>query len=127
MKIRIYYEDTDAGGIVYHSNYFKYCERARSEAFFSNDVPLCNENCGFIVRKIIDADFIKPAFLGDLLDVHVKMVSHKKTSFTVLHEIYRNGEKIFQTHLLAVYVCDGKPSKIPQNVFDFLLKYSVNN
>ena len=49
MKIRVYYEDTDAGGIVYHTNYIKYCERARSEIFFKqNMMPLDGEKSGFV-------------------------------------------------------------------------------
>lgn len=125
MKVRIYYEDTDAGGIVYHSNYFKYCERSRSEAFFQKNIPICNEKCGFIAKKIYDANFIKPARLGDLLDVSIKVTSYKKASFTILHEIFKGEEKIFQTNMLVVYVCDGKPTKIPQDILDFLLTYSV--
>ncbi len=125
MKVRIYYEDTDAGGIVYHANYFKYCERLRSETFFQNDIKPLHNQCGFVVRKIIDADFFKPAFLGDLLDVHIKITNFKKTSFAILHEIFRGDEKIFQTNMLVVYVDKGKPKKIPQDMFDFLQDYKV--
>lgn len=123
MKIRIYYEDTDAGGIVYHSNYFKYCERARSEAFFKNGISFFGENSGFVVKKIFDAEFIKPAKLGDLLDVTIKVSNHKRASFNILHEVYRDEEKIFQANMQMVYICNKKPTKIPQNILDFLLTY----
>ena len=54
MKIRVYYEDTDAGGIVYHANYIKYCERARSELFFEkNMIPTEGDRSSFVVRRII--------------------------------------------------------------------------
>ena len=53
MKIRVYYEDTDAGGIVYHTNYIKYCERARSEIFFEQGMkPTLGDKSGFVVRDI---------------------------------------------------------------------------
>ena len=51
MKIRIYYEDTDAGGIVYHTNYLKYCERARSEYFFASNIDITSENAHFVVKN----------------------------------------------------------------------------
>jgi len=52
LKTKVYYEDTDAGGVVYHTNYLKYCERARSELFFSRGLmPFDGENSGFVVEK----------------------------------------------------------------------------
>ena len=52
MKFRIYYEDTDAQGIVYHSNYFKFCERARSEAFIKSGIDIFSSRAYFVVNKI---------------------------------------------------------------------------
>ncbi|PID47340.1 MAG: acyl-CoA thioester hydrolase [Proteobacteria bacterium] len=122
MQVRVYYEDTDSGKVVYHSNYFKFCERSRSETFWQNGLEVEENGCGFLVKKILYADFIKPAKLGDLLDITCKITSHKKTSFVVHHDIFRDGEKIFETDLLAVYLCgDGRPSRIPQEKMDFLL------
>lgn len=123
MKIRIYYEDTDVGGVVYHTNYLKYCERARSEAFWQNDMEVCSDKCGFVVKKILHANFIHSAHLGDLLQVKTKVIEHKKTSFVVHHEIFRDDDKIFETDILAVYLCDGKPSRIPKATLDFLIAY----
>ena len=77
MKIRIYYEDTDAGGIVYHANYIKYCERARSEMFFGSDVKPFSKDGHFVVSEI-RAKFKKPAVLGDLLEVKTSVASLKK-------------------------------------------------
>ena len=51
MKIRIYYEDTDAGGVVYHSNYLKFCERARSEIFFAKNAPIFYKLCDKLLDK----------------------------------------------------------------------------
>ncbi len=120
MKMRVYFEDTDCGGIVYHSNYFKFCERARSEAFWQNGLKVQEGSCGFIVKSINNADFIKPALLGDMLEIRTKLLSCKKTSCNLRHEIYRGDEKIFQTDLRAVYVCDKKPARFSQEVMEFL-------
>ena len=80
MKMRVYYDDTDAGGIVYHSNYLKFCERARSEYVFSslNSQPF-NDGFCFVVRDI-KAKFIKSAKLGDILDIKTKCVELKNAS-----------------------------------------------
>ncbi len=74
MKIRIYYEDTDAGGIVYHTNYIKFCERARSEAFFSaNMMPFDSDNSGFIAKDL-KCSFLSTAKLGDLVNVTTEVL-----------------------------------------------------
>lgn len=123
MQIRIYYEDTDTGGVVYHSNYFKYCERARSEALWQNGFDVCDSRCGFVVKKIINANFIEPAILGDLIQISTKITSHKKASFVTHHEILRDNKKIFETDILVAYLCDKKPSRIPQKLLEFLVNY----
>ncbi len=120
MKIRVFVEDTDAGGIVYHSNYFKYCERARSEALWSNGFSVVDGDCGFVVKSIKDAEFIKPAKLGDILEVKTSLVSSKKTSFVLKHEIFRGDELIFKTDMLIVYICSGRPVKVEQGVMELL-------
>ncbi len=122
MKVRVYYEDTDSGKVVYHANYFKFCERARSEFFWQNNVAIEEGGCGFLVKKIMMADFIKPARLGDILEVRSSITNFRKTSFVVHHDIYRGDEKIFETDILAVYLCaNGKPSRIPKEKMDLLL------
>ena len=114
MKIRVYYEDTDAGGIVYHTNYIKYCERARSEAFFSKGlVPLEGEKSGFVVRKI-DANFLASATLGDMLRVDTKIVTTKSSSITLLQEVWNKELKLFSMDILLVYVDSGKIRRIPE-------------
>ena len=62
MQLRVYYEDTDTGGVVYHSNYLNFCERARSELFFQRGLSPHKTNAFFVVSHI-DAKFIKPAHL----------------------------------------------------------------
>ena len=114
MKIRVYYEDTDLGGIVYHTNYIKYCERARSEVFFQNDMsPTLGEDSGFVVRNI-HADFKATATLGDMLTVTSKLLTLKNSSLVLLQEVWRDDVILFSMEVTLVYTNAGKPSRIPE-------------
>ena len=123
MKIRVYYEDTDAGGITYHSRYINFCERARSETFFERDMlPAEGSESGFVVRNI-KADFLATSMLGDMLSVTSKILSQKKSSMVLLQEIFREETKLFSMEVLLVYIENGRPRRIPekfQTVFDTL-------
>ncbi len=103
MKIRVYYEDTDTGGVVYHSNYLNFCERARSEAFFDIGLTPVLENGHFVARKV-NADFYKSAKLGDMLEVKTGLMQMKAASFTLAQEIYKDDDKIFELEILLVYI-----------------------
>lgn len=114
MKIRIYYEDTDAGGIVYHTNYIKYCERARSELFFERDIlPSENDRSGFVVRNI-NANFLATSKLGDLLNVTSEILTLKRSSLTLLQEVWKEDVKVFSMEVILVYLDNGKPTRIPK-------------
>ncbi len=115
MQIRIYYEDTDASGVVYNANYIKFCERARSEIFFQKGVSLQKDN-EFFVLKHIDATFVKPAFLGDLLEVTMQIKEKKAASVIITQEIFRGEELLFKADITAVYVKNLKPTRIPKEV-----------
>jgi len=120
MKIRVYYEDTDLGGIVYHTNYIKYCERARSEVFFQNNMmPTLGKESGFVVRDI-QASFLSTSTLGDLLNVTTKILTLKNSSIVLLQEIWKGEEKLFSMEIVLVYIDKGKPCRIPEifrNIF----------
>lgn len=111
MKIRVYYEDTDVGGVVYHTNYIKYCERARSEMFFDAGIEL-GENDAHYVVKNIEADFIKPAKLADLLEVKTRVLEIKNASLCVEQSIFKDEIKLFTAKILLAYVKNGRPTKI---------------
>jgi acyl-CoA thioester hydrolase len=116
MHIRIYYEDTDAGGIVYHTNYIKYCERARSEIFFSKgEMPTDGENSGFVVKHI-DANFLGMAILGDMIEVKSEVVKRKNASVIIKQSIFKEEVKIFEMDLTLVFVRNGRPSIIPKHL-----------
>ena len=112
--MRVYYEDTDAGGIVYHANYIKYCERARSEHFFTHGMMPCEgDRSGFVVRTL-KADYFATATLGDILEVTTTILTTKNSSVTLLQQIHKEGKLIFRMEIILVYVVNGRPSKIPE-------------
>ena len=121
--VRIYYEDTDCGGIVYHTNYIKYCERARSEIFFSAGILPNTECVGLVVRKL-NAEFLDSAKLGDLLVVKTKIMKLGQTSLTLLQEIYHTDKstKIFQCEvkLACIDIKRKKIVKIPNEILAIL-------
>ena len=120
MKIRVYYEDTDAGGIVYHSRYLNFCERARSEEFFRRGMqPSGEERSGFVVRRI-DADFTGMAKLGDLLELRTRVLEETRSSILLEQNIYRETEKIFSMKVLLVYVVAGRPRRIPPDLAEVI-------
>lgn len=120
MNIRVYYEDTDAGGVVYHSNYLNFCERARSDAFYSAGInPMLNDG-HFVVRKI-DADFISSAKLGDLLDIRSVIVKTNGASLFLRQEIFKEDKKIFELMVMLVFVDHAfKVKKITQSIKELL-------
>ncbi|PZT48327.1 4-hydroxybenzoyl-CoA thioesterase [Helicobacter valdiviensis] len=112
MKIRIYYEDTDCGGIVYHANYLKYCERARSEWFFTLGLSPQDKEVGFVVKSM-QIEFLHPAKLGDLLEVKTKILELKSASILLEQEIFLQEKKIFSATILLVCIKLGE-NKIPK-------------
>jgi acyl-CoA thioester hydrolase len=120
MKIRIYYEDTDAGGIVYHTNYIKYCERARSELFFERGLtPTDGEKSGFVVRNI-NANFLGMAFLGDMVEVKTELLQKKKSSLLLKQSVLKEHEVIFDMEIVLVFIRAGRPSRIPDSIGEIL-------
>jgi acyl-CoA thioester hydrolase len=113
MKIRVYFEDTDIGGIVYHTKYINFCERARSEILFKNGLKPFNKdsNSGYIVSSL-NCKFLKSATLGDILEVKSKLLNRSKVKFTLLQEIFKDDCKIFSMEVEIVYIKNGKPSKL---------------
>ena len=112
MQIRVYYEDTDCGGIVYHSNYINFCERARSEIFFSRDLNPHLDEGSFVVRRI-ECDYLAPSKLGDILEVRSKVLEIKNTSLILEQNIYKDNILIFASKIVLVFVNNkGRPTKI---------------
>ena len=116
--IKIYYEDTDSGGVVYYANYLKYLERARSEAIYSLGLSnsILQEDYGtLIIVKSCNIKYKKPAKFEDELEVMSSVISKTRTSFSMLQIIKRQEETISEAEVQLVTVNkDGKPIKIPE-------------
>ena len=120
FSLKVYYEDTDTGGVVYHSNYLNFCERARSEAFFENNSSPVLDNGHFVARKL-EADYISSAKLGDELHVNTKLTEMKNASFKLLQSVYKNEKKIFELSITLAYITfEGRPQKITQDIKELI-------
>lgn len=126
MQIRIYYEDTDCGGIVYHSAYLNFCERARSEVFFIKGLSPVLQNGHFVAKKL-EADYISSARLGDELEVLTELVEIRAASFVLLQTIFKESKKIFELNITLAYITfEGKPQKITEEVKKLILSLFGN-
>jgi acyl-CoA thioester hydrolase len=106
FPIRVYYEDTDAGGIVYYANYLKFCERARTEwlrTLTISQQALLKENVGFVVKRI-EMDNAFPAKLDDLLQVKTTITELKRASITFKQVIKNQNEQVI-ANVIAQVVC----------------------
>jgi len=119
MKIRVYYEDTDAGGIVYHANYIKYCERARSEILFANGMTPLDNQTGLIVRDL-KATFHGSAVLGDMLRVTTEVIELKKVTMRLRQCVYREEELLFEMEIYLANFVDGRLTRIGEELIALL-------
>ncbi len=119
-NLKIYYEDTDAGGVVYYANYLKFLERARSEAIYElgySNIELKKKFGILIMVKSCNIEYKKPAMFEDKLTVISTINEITKTSFIMKQNIKKNQELIASTDIhLVVVNLDGKPTKIPDDL-----------
>ena len=126
-KIKVYYEDTDSGGVVYYANYLKFLERARTEALysigFSNKI-LKDKYETLIIVKSCNIDYKKPAYLEDELNVRSFVKSITKTSF-FMNQIITKGDSIIVEAKIHLGFIDrnGKPVKIPEEIYSKFKPY----
>ncbi|PCJ96040.1 MAG: tol-pal system-associated acyl-CoA thioesterase [Zetaproteobacteria bacterium] len=131
IDVRIYYEDTDAGGIVYYANYLKFAERGRTELLrqigFENTKIRDDYGAIFVVRHI-EIDYLKPAVLDDALQLETSIIEFKNSSFIMRQNVVRDGEII--TDMRVTMVCiDAKlyrPVRLPENVKEAFQVYVEN-
>ncbi len=122
MKIRVYYEDVDIGGVVYHSRYINFCERARSDLFFRYGKSPFYEGYHFVVKEL-HADFLHPAFFGDILEVQTLLLWRKSASVKLQQTIFKDEKPIFVASVTLVCMHHRKIAKIPpyfQEIFHYL-------
>lgn len=121
-SVRVYYEDTDAGGVVYYANYLKFAERARTEALRSRNIEqtqlLAEQDMAFVVRQVT-LDIKRPARLDDLLTITTQIRDIKGASITMRQTISRNEEMLAE---LEVQLATVNRSFAPKRVPEWLVK-----
>lgn len=120
FSIRVYYEDTDAGGVVYHSNYMNFAERARTEILRLSGINqsqlLRDESIGFVMRRCI-VDFLRPALLDDLLTIESKLHDIGRASISMEQSIKRGDNILVNLEVkLAAVNASFKPVRLPVSV-----------
>ena len=126
-NVKVYYEDTDAGGVVYYANYLKYLERARTEALSTiglTNLQIKNKFGALIIVKSCNIEYKKSALLEDELSIRSFVKSITKTSFFMNQIITKAEITIVEAQIHLVFVNDkGKPVKVPDIIFDNFKPY----
>lgn len=120
LPVRIYFEDTDAGGVVYHASYVRFCERGRTDLLRLLGVEArqlisgeaSNEPAAFVVRRM-SLEFLRPARMDDLLVVETRVKELGGASVTLSQDVYKDGRKVFEAEVIVVLVSvAGKPLRL---------------
>ena len=126
-KLKVYYEDTDAGGVVYYANYLKFLERARTEALVSlgfSNKKIKDEFGALIIVKSCSIDYKKSAYLEDELSIRSFVKSITKTSFFMNQFVSRGEDVIVEAKVHLVFVNNkSKPMRIPRSLFQDFKPY----
>ncbi len=123
--VRVYYEDTDAGGVVFYANYLKFFERARTEMLrslgFEQDSLMTEQNLIFVVRSV-KVDYLKPARFNELLNASAKIIEYKKTNFTFEQSITRQQDLLCrgEVRIACLDAQSMKPKLIPSAILEHL-------
>jgi acyl-CoA thioester hydrolase len=121
FPVRVYYEDTDAGGVVYHASYVRFMERARTEwlrTYGYTNPSLVGEFGVLLVVRSVKVDYLRPAFLDDLLAVSAEVKDLGRSRVTV-HQTVRRGEEVLaegEVHLVCVTADGFKPVAVPEGL-----------
>ncbi|MDA9232730.1 YbgC/FadM family acyl-CoA thioesterase [Candidatus Pelagibacter sp.] len=126
-NVKVYYEDTDAGGVVYYANYLKYLERARTEALSTiglSNLQIKDKFGALIIVKSCNIEYKKSAYLEDELTIRSFIKSVTKTSFFMNQIITKGDDVIAKSQIHLVFVNEkGKPVEVPQIIFDNFKPY----
>ena len=120
LPVRVYFQDTDAGGVVYHANYLNFMERARTEWLrerhgYSNAGLMKEFGMVFVVRSL-KLDYLKPALLDDWLDVTAQIKDIGRSRISLLQTVRRGAEILTEAevHLVCVSLESFKPVSVPE-------------
>ena len=126
-SVKVYYEDTDAGGVVYYANYLKYLERARTEALAKiglSNLQIKEKFGALIIVKSCNIEYKKSAHLEDQLSIRSFVKSVTKTSFFMNQFITNDETPIVEAQVHLVFINEkGKPVKVPNIIFDNFKPY----
>ena len=126
-SVKVYYEDTDAGGVVYYANYLKYLERARTEALAKiglSNLQIKEKFGALIIVKSCNIEYKKSAHLEDQLSIRSFVKSVTKTSFFMNQFITNDETPIVEAQVHLVFINEkGKPVKVPDVIFDNFKPY----
>ena len=126
-SVKVYYEDTDAGGVVYYANYLKYLERARTEALATiglSNLQIKEKFGALIIVKSCNIEYKKSAHLEDQLVIRSFVKSVTKTSFFMNQFITKGESLIAEAQVHLVFINEkGKPVKVPDVIFDNFKPY----
>jgi acyl-CoA thioester hydrolase len=123
--VRVYWEDTDAGGVVYYANYLKFLERARSEWLrslgFEQPELIARHGGVFVVRRV-EADYLLPAQFNDSLDIEVTLAEQNKASLVMAQRVLRGVEVLMAARVTLAWVDakSFKPARIPSEILESL-------
>ena len=115
LPVRVYYEDTDFSGAVYHANYVKFCERARSDCLRLLGIhhSEMHGTASFVVRRMV-CDFLKPALIDNLLEVETRFIEFAGARMELVQTVRRASEKLFEAQVTVALVDgQGKPKRLP--------------
>ncbi len=118
FPVRIYYEDTDAGGVVYHANFLRFMERARTEWLreLGYELTALEQEFGFLFAvRSVDIDYLSPAHLNDLLKIEVSIARQGKASLDIDHKVHRDETLVCRARIkLAGIAADSfRPMALP--------------
>jgi tol-pal system-associated acyl-CoA thioesterase len=119
LKIKIYYEDTDAGGVVYYANYLRYMERARTEFLLDHGIDVADyHRKGYLFAVVhVDINYKRPAKLGDVMNITTEIEKMTNVTMSIQHRVLRGTEVLVEASVrLACINPNGKPQKIPESI-----------
>ena len=129
--LKVYYEDTDSGGVVYYANYLKYLERARTEALFSlgfSNKKIQDQFHSLIIVKSCNIEYKKSAYLEDDLQIKSFVDSTSKTSFLMNQSIFKDEELIVEAKIHLVFINEKfKPVQIPEKILSDFKPYTSSS
>ena len=129
-NLKVYYEDTDSGGVVYYANYLRFLERARTEALFSigySNLKIKEKFNSIIIVKSCNIDYKKTAHLEDELKIRSFVKSISKTSFFMNQIITRGDDEIVNAQIHLVFINENaKPVRIPEEIYLKFKPYFCN-